>query len=1156
MKKRRKYLVIAQLTLLSIFLISFLTITQNHSLTGFTIYESPSDSATINDTYLRETFPNNNFGTQTKLIIGNVSGGTHYNSLIRDENITTIPSEDTILSGKLQFYVNNSVGTSNLTLRAYRVNANWTESQATWNNRITGTAWSTAGGDYIATEIGSVNITNQSGVYYNITITNAVRGWVNGSYNNYGIILSAPNTSEGNYRELASTEESNTAQRPKIIIDHSDNAIPTISEVSVNSTLANPNHAGDSITFNVSWTDIEIESAQTFICNSSQINTSGCNQTTFCNTSFEATGPSTCSYTIQETDNRTTPFYVAVCDTSNCSSITSSNFYVNHKSNITLFQPNGGETINQSQGNYTITFNVSDSDSDLLLANIYYAESQNSTDNSIILNLNLTQQCTDADSDTSTTNNCSYQWNSTNIYGTYYLTININDSYSIKNDTSDASFDVRSLVDDIAPNLTAQSIDSDIYSGQSIQIYATASDEFINDVWVSINTTPETNLTMTNYSATEYNISWTAVAAGTYQFKTYADDTTGNINNSMSWEQFTIRSPNATAQNTNAPSSTLPYHTIKITGELNATEPLSTVYAYLNVPSGFTFLTDYSQNNLIGSFTAGQTKTATWFLSVPITESTYSVNITYTDNYGNTWDSSNKQIIVTSSIGGGYSIDVAGYPEVEATGTYYVESNFKQSGSYTSPDSMTIILYDSAGNTIINTAMTEKSTGIYNYSYAVGAAPMSGQWETIVNATKSSISYYTNEFWKVVGALFDVRDITIINPNITGLNISVILENIGNNPTDMDVHWNLTRIDNGASLDTGSETIGVGATPITHYISPTTTYIGQVKITFIGIYLDTEKAGAYKTFSTITSGLYCGDGICNNGETCSTCPTDCGVCPVTPPSGGGGGGGTTTTPTPNITEEIEKDTRLTIDAEEIIYVTKNLVKTTTLKITNTGKTTLNNILLTLENLDKEMYAISPKTISSLKPQESATFEIIFITDLTQETDFNYLITTNELTQSKSGKLIPLPLKEYLLKELERLKRKAKIIKDTKDKNLIDELKTCEEIISEIESNIEKEEFINAKDNIKGADNCLDDIINKIKKKQPMNLEYLIWIIIGLLIVILMAIIIFVLYKLYKKLSLMQYSNQKTQETSTAPKTTIKKQHFEDKLKSIEDKLGK
>ena len=39
----------------------------------------------------------------------------------------------------------------------------------------------------------------------------------------------------------------------------------------------------------------------------------------------------------------------------------------------------------------------------------------------------------------------------------------------------------------------------------------------------------------------------------------------------------------------------------------------------------------------------------------------------------------------------------------------------------------------------------------------------------------------------------------------------------------------------------------------------------------------------------------CGDAICNNGETCSTCAGDCGACPVTSSgggsSGGGGGGG-------------------------------------------------------------------------------------------------------------------------------------------------------------------------------------------------------------------------------------------------------------------------
>jgi hypothetical protein len=66
---------------------------------------------------------------------------------------------------------------------------------------------------------------------------------------------------------------------------------------------------------------------------------------------------------------------------------------------------------------------------------------------------------------------------------------------------------------------------------------------------------------------------------------------------------------------------------------------------------------------------------------------------------------------------------------------------------------------------------------------------------------------------------------------------------------------------------------------------------------------------------TITVNAVCGDGYCSNGETCSTCSTDCGSCPTTPtptPSptptptlvpvtGGGAGTTTTTTPTPSPT---------------------------------------------------------------------------------------------------------------------------------------------------------------------------------------------------------------------------------------------------------------
>jgi hypothetical protein len=36
---------------------------------------------------------------------------------------------------------------------------------------------------------------------------------------------------------------------------------------------------------------------------------------------------------------------------------------------------------------------------------------------------------------------------------------------------------------------------------------------------------------------------------------------------------------------------------------------------------------------------------------------------------------------------------------------------------------------------------------------------------------------------------------------------------------------------------------------------------------------------------------YCGDGSCNNGETCSSCSADCGTCPTGGEAGGGGAGG-------------------------------------------------------------------------------------------------------------------------------------------------------------------------------------------------------------------------------------------------------------------------
>lgn len=57
---------------------------------------------------------------------------------------------------------------------------------------------------------------------------------------------------------------------------------------------------------------------------------------------------------------------------------------------------------------------------------------------------------------------------------------------------------------------------------------------------------------------------------------------------------------------------------------------------------------------------------------------------------------------------------------------------------------------------------------------------------------------------------------------------------------------------------------------------------------------------------------YCGDGTCDysEGESCSNCPADCGICPPTP-SGGGGGRGYTRGYVEQLQEEIQKLTNLT-----------------------------------------------------------------------------------------------------------------------------------------------------------------------------------------------------------------------------------------------------
>jgi len=131
-----------------------------------------------------------------------------------------------------------------------------------------------------------------------------------------------------------------------------------------------------------------------------------------------------------------------------------------------------------------------------LTADIYYSAVSGAKTSLIVAGLNLTTNCTDSDASTITTNNCTYSWNTTGIFATLFLDIVVNDTLNATLDSSDNTFNVVSLVDTIPPNVTNESITSNLTSGETAVVTANITEDNKNTVWFEI-TNP--NSAKTNY---------------------------------------------------------------------------------------------------------------------------------------------------------------------------------------------------------------------------------------------------------------------------------------------------------------------------------------------------------------------------------------------------------------------------------------------------------------------------------------------------------------------------------------------------------------------------------------------------------------------------------------------------------------------------------
>ena len=183
--------------------------------------------AASNDNRLRESSPSTVFSTTTYLDVGKSTSGCR-DLLLFD--LSAFESTDTISKATLDLYWYYPEGTTrsaDTVVEVYRPQE-WDPDYVSWNNRISGTAWTTAGGNWYdkngiaqgSTPYASITFpasTVPDNKYYQFDVTELVQEYIQGNYNNTGFYLKAK-TESNNYIAFYSSEWSNTSQRPKLTI--------------------------------------------------------------------------------------------------------------------------------------------------------------------------------------------------------------------------------------------------------------------------------------------------------------------------------------------------------------------------------------------------------------------------------------------------------------------------------------------------------------------------------------------------------------------------------------------------------------------------------------------------------------------------------------------------------------------------------------------------------------------------------------------------------------------------------------------------------------------------------------------------------------------------------------------------------------------------
>ncbi|MHC4739837.1 MAG: hypothetical protein ACYS9Y_13105, partial [Planctomycetota bacterium] len=212
---------------------------------------------TIEDTYTNVGEGGSvNYSTIVTLNTYTWPADTVANTTIIKWDLSTIPTDATVTQAILYLYQVVTGGDASYDIGVHKIiNVNPVVSALTWNTYDGTNSW-TGGSDggqadtAAAEDTPAVNNTNNE--YKTWTVTNMVADWVAAPSSNYGMLVNSdPVASVDSYRTFASTDDSDTSIRPKLIVTYSTGAAPP-------GQASNPSPADSaaniSITADLSWT--------------------------------------------------------------------------------------------------------------------------------------------------------------------------------------------------------------------------------------------------------------------------------------------------------------------------------------------------------------------------------------------------------------------------------------------------------------------------------------------------------------------------------------------------------------------------------------------------------------------------------------------------------------------------------------------------------------------------------------------------------------------------------------------------------------------------------------------------------------------------------------------------------------------------------------